>query len=135
MKESQIKPYEHSDIKVRLLKLYLERYINILSLSKRVEEVDVFDVFCGEGIYENEKQGSPLIILKILKELQSKNRVAGKGVKFNTFFNDFDSAKIKKLSNHVEQYKLCESGVRNQLIQLMQRLIFQKHGHLIHFQT
>lgn len=111
MKESQIKPYEHSDIKVKLLQLYLERYVNILSLSKHVQEVDVYDVFCGEGIYENEKEGSPLIILKILRELKAKDRIFGKGVQFNTFFNDFDTSKIEKLSSHVEGSKLHDSEI------------------------
>ena len=57
MKDSQINPYEHSDIKVKLLKLYLEKYINILALAKGVNKVEVFDLFCGEGIYNNGKEG------------------------------------------------------------------------------
>ena len=68
MKDSQINPYEHSDIKVKLLKLYLEKYISILALAKGVNEVLVHDLFCGEGIYDNNKEGSPVIILKLIKE-------------------------------------------------------------------
>ncbi len=55
MKESQLLPYEHSEIKVRLLKLYLDRYIHILALARGVDDVHVYDLFCGEGIYDNQK--------------------------------------------------------------------------------
>ena len=75
MKDSQINPYEHSDIKVKLLKLYLEKYINILALAKGVNTVEVFDLFCGEGIYNNGKEGSPVIILRLIKDIYYKARI------------------------------------------------------------
>ena len=44
--------YEHSEVKVRLLKLYLERYLNILTHSPFFTDIYVYDLFCGEGMYE-----------------------------------------------------------------------------------
>lgn len=102
MKESQLLPYEHSEIKVRLLKLYLDRYINILALAKGVEDVHVYDLFCGEGIYDNKKEGSPVIILRNLKEIVNGHKEAGKSVgKFHCHFNDVNANKLKKLEGYV----------------------------------
>jgi three-Cys-motif partner protein len=105
MKDSQLNPYEHSDIKVKLLKLYLEKYINILALAKGVNTVEVFDLFCGEGIYNNGKEGSPVIILKLIKDIYYKAR-KNSNVKFNCNFNDYDTSKTEKLSNYISEKKL-----------------------------
>ena len=112
MKESQINPYEHSEIKVKLLKLYLEKYINILALAKGVNEVQVFDLFCGEGIYENGKEGSPVIILKIIKDIYYKNKNIS-SVKFNCNFNDYDKKKIDKLAQYVSDKNLHYKEIGN----------------------
>ena len=61
MKESQINPSEHSDVKVKLLKIYLEKYLSILNLAAGVEQINVFDLFSGEGLYTNGSKGSPII--------------------------------------------------------------------------
>lgn len=107
MKDSQVNPYEHSEIKVKLLKLYLEKYISVLALAKRVKEIMVYDLFCGEGKYDNGKEGSPIIILKLLKDIYFRNKQRGTfDVKFNCFFNDFDAKKIGKVKAHIEEKKL-----------------------------
>ena len=105
MKDSQINPYEHSDIKVKLLKLYLEKYINILALAKGVHTVEVFDLFCGEGIYNNGKEGSPVIILRLIKDIYYKATKNSK-VKFNCNFNDYNNQKTVKLSNYISEKKM-----------------------------
>jgi three-Cys-motif partner protein len=105
MKDSQINPYEHSDIKVKLLRLYLEKYINILALAKGVHTVEVYDLFCGEGIYNNAKEGSPIIILKLIKEIYYKSR-KNSNVIFNCNFNDYNQQKTIKLSKYISEKKL-----------------------------
>ncbi|MBP4142626.1 three-Cys-motif partner protein TcmP [Flavobacterium sp. P4023] len=114
MKDSQINPYEHSDIKVKLLKLYLEKYINILALAKGVTTVEVYDLFCGEGIYSNGKEGSPVIILRLIKDIYYKAK-KNSNVKFNCNFNDFNSEKTVKLSNYISEKKMhySEMGTLN----------------------
>lgn len=123
MKDSQINPYEHSEIKVKLLKLYLEKYINILALAKGINEVQVFDLFCGEGIYENKKEGSPVIILRLIKDIYFKNRNIS-NVKFNCNFNDYDVNKINKLTKYVSDNKLhyAEIGELNYINEDYQNL-------------
>lgn len=107
MRDSQIRPEEHSEIKVKLLKLYLEKYMNILMLAKGVNEVLIYDLFCGEGIYENEKEGSPVIILRSIKDIYFNYKSRGLvDVKFHCIYNDIDAPKIKKLSEYIETKKL-----------------------------
>ena len=103
MKESQINPYEHSEIKVKLLKCYLEMYLHILTLSKYVKNVSVLDLFCGEGIYPNKKEGSPIIILKLLNELSVK---FNSNITFDCFFNDVKTIKIDNLKSEISKLNI-----------------------------
>ncbi len=43
----------HSEAKVRILGEYLKRYLNIISNDGYTQLIKIFDLFCGEGIYEN----------------------------------------------------------------------------------
>jgi len=112
MRDSQINPYEHSEIKVKLLELYLEQYTRVLALAKGVREIFIYDLFCGEGKYENDKEGSPLIILRIIKNIYSRNKMSGNfDAKFHCHFNDFDKDKIDKLSTYIEGKKLHNTDI------------------------
>uniref|UniRef100_UPI0040497AB8 hypothetical protein n=1 Tax=Flavobacterium sp. TaxID=239 RepID=UPI0040497AB8 len=59
---------DHSDAKVQLLGKYLKRYLNIISNDGYTEKINVFDLFCGQGEYENGGEGSPLVSLREIKE-------------------------------------------------------------------
>jgi three-Cys-motif partner protein len=69
----------------------------------------VFDLFCGEGVYENAEEGSPLIILQALRDLHYVN--PGK-IKYiptvDLFLNDKDDLKIEKLKGIIQERKLHE---------------------------
>jgi three-Cys-motif partner protein len=107
LRESQINMYEHSEAKVRLLKLYLERYLNILSQSKYVGDIHVFDLFCGKGAYDEGGKGSPIIILETIKNIYFSNKAKGYvSGKFNCHFNDIDVDKINKLKSIILDKKL-----------------------------
>lgn len=60
---------EHSEAKVQLYSGYLERYLAVLSKSSFVSKIHVFDLFCGEGKYENDKQGSPLAAIDTMQRV------------------------------------------------------------------
>lgn len=110
-KESQVKMYEHSEVKVRLLKLYLERYLNILTHSPFFTEIYVYDLFCGEGIYEEGGKGSPIVILETINSIH-ENPTTKKTGHFQCQFNDFDGDKVDKLERIISEKKLFrpESG-------------------------
>jgi len=98
--------YEHSEVKVQLLKLYLERYLNILNLSPYTSDLNIYDLFCSEGVYDNGGKGSPICILETIKPIFVDNLLKGKTGRFNCLFNDNDAAKVAKLQATVNQMEL-----------------------------
>jgi three-Cys-motif partner protein len=114
MKESQKTMMQHSEVKIRLLKLYLERYFNILSNSEYVGDINVYDLFCGEGVYENNGKGSPIIILETIKNTYYTNKAKGtSNDKFNCFFNDIENWKIEKLKDEIKTRNLHYPEIGN----------------------
>lgn len=107
MKESQSSMFEHSEAKVRLLDLYIRKYLNILSRAKGNEKVNLYDLFCGEGIYENGGEGSPIIFLKAIKDIYYRNQASGqKIIQVDCVFNDLETWKTEKVKSIIEIKKL-----------------------------
>ena len=106
-KDSQTAMYEHSEVKVKLLKTYLERYFNILNNSRFIEDIHYFDLFCAEGIYSNGGKGSPIIVLESIKNayFASKHKNGNSG-KFHCVFNDIDHNKVNTLIDNISKHKL-----------------------------
>jgi len=106
-RKSQVMMLDHSKAKVLLLQKYLEKYLNIITNDGYTQKVNVFDLFCGEGIYENSGEGSPIAILRTLKDLHFINKAKNKEIiKVDLYFNDKDELKIQKLSATVKDKKL-----------------------------
>ncbi|MEX1013531.1 MAG: three-Cys-motif partner protein TcmP [Candidatus Paceibacterota bacterium] len=66
-KDSKKMMLSHSEAKVKLLESYLSVYLNILNRAKGINSIHLFDLFAGEGIYDNKKKGSALTILEVIK--------------------------------------------------------------------
>lgn len=116
-KESQVNLFDHSEIKVKLLKLYLERYLSIIGLFPHFKDVHIYDMFCSEGRYDDGGEGSPLIILKTIKSiLDDPNNGHKITSKFHCQFNDIDTAKTDKLSQIIEDESLHETRMGNLMI-------------------
>ncbi len=112
MKESQQIMMPHSEVKIRLLKLYLERYLNVLTQSKYFGDINLYDLFCGEGIYEGEGKGSPIVILETIKEIFYANKSSGNSTdKFHCLFNDIEKWKVEKLQNEISKRNLHYSEI------------------------
>jgi len=112
LKDSQKSMYQHSEVKIELLKRYLEKYLNILSNSTFVGDIHIYDLFCGEGIYDNGGKGSPITIMETIKNTYfgGKSKAAPLS-KFHCFFNDQDCDKITKLKNEINERKLHDSNI------------------------
>ncbi|MBI5951915.1 MAG: three-Cys-motif partner protein TcmP [Chloroflexi bacterium] len=65
---------EHSEAKVNLYGKYLSVYLNILHRAQFVKRIFVFDLFCGEGVYENDAKGSPIIALDCIRNHYDANQ-------------------------------------------------------------
>jgi three-Cys-motif partner protein len=84
---------EHSEAKVKLYGRYLSVYLNILHQVQFVKKIFVFDLFCGEGIYENGAKGSPIIALDCIRNhyFAKQNSIPNMTV----WFNDIGKSKLE----------------------------------------
>jgi len=65
---------DHSEKKLELLRDYLVLYLQIVlanAQGKEIQQLTLIDGFAGGGIYQNRKLGSPLVILKAVKEAEA----------------------------------------------------------------
>lgn len=92
---------EHSEAKVALYGTYLAIYLNILSKLQFVQRIFVFDLLCGEGIYENSAKGSPLIALETIKNHYFANNQ--KCPNMTLWFNDNGPSEIEQGVYKVER--------------------------------
>lgn len=99
-KNSQNTMLAHSRAKVEFYEKYLERYLPILSLSKYISTINIYDVFCGRGVYENGGEGSPVRALKAIVEAKKKypsnTRIALR-------LNDYDKNNIDSVKQYIAQ--------------------------------
>lgn len=99
---------EHSQAKVQLLGEYIKGYLAVIT-NTYVTNIKIYDLFCGEGIYDNNGEGSPIILLKAVKEvynsLVNDNKIPPK---MDCFFNDTNEQKIEKLKNYIDQENLYD---------------------------
>jgi three-Cys-motif partner protein len=97
----------HSEAKVRLLGEYLKRYLNIISNDGYTERIKIYDLFCGEGLYENGGEGSPLVSLRAINDLHFINVAKSqKSTKVDCHFNDIDNKKIEKVKQAIKDKAL-----------------------------
>lgn len=97
----------HSEAKVEFYNKYLERYLRILYLASTIAEINIFDVFCGTGIYDNGKKGSPIVAFEAVTEIRNK---FGSEKKINLFVNDSETKKIESVRNYIDErnHHICD---------------------------
>jgi three-Cys-motif partner protein len=108
----------HSEAKVEFFKKYLERYLRILYLAPSVEAINVFDVFCGTGIYDNDKKGSPIVAFDAIKSLRETYDYTKK---INLVVNDSKETKVSSVQNYINSNNknYCNVNYQNQTAELM----------------
>ncbi len=101
-KDSKTNLLDHSEAKVKLLGNYLSIYLNVLSRSP-INKIYLFDLFCGEGIYEDGGKGSPMIILETIKNHYfSNNKTCPK---IEILFNDVGNSDIEVEKLKIDRVK------------------------------
>lgn len=105
MKRVNPKTYllEHSEAKVNLYGRYLSVYLNILHRAQFVKRIFVFDLFCGEGIYENGAKGSPIIALDCIRNHYFANQ--NDCPNMTVWFNDNGMSEIDEGLSKVDRVK------------------------------
>ena len=85
----------HSQAKLDLYENYLMHYLTVLGLTPYVNKINLFDIYCGIGVYKYANVGSPLITNKCIKETNEIVRQRGKPLKpVSVNINDFEKHKI-----------------------------------------
>lgn len=93
----------HSKAKLDLYKSYLSEYLPILGHSKFIEAINIFDIFCGTGIYDDGNLGSPLIAATCVLDYEAYFQQKGQLSKpVNLFINDFDEDKVYSVSEIID---------------------------------
>jgi three-Cys-motif partner protein len=96
------KPFDEGTlVKLELFEDYAKEWIPTFVMS-RYKEIWIFDFFAGAGYDLNGVPGSPIRILK-----QIKNQIGNifqSGIKIHVCFNEFDKKKFKQLNDSCLQY-------------------------------
>lgn len=93
----------HSEAKVEMYSKYLEKYIKILDRDIYTKSINIIDVFCGTGIYENDKIGSPIKAFEIISNDINTLEEEGKPTKpIRLIVNDFNQKNINNVKNYID---------------------------------
>lgn len=97
----------HSEAKVRLLGEYLKRYLSIICNDGYTNRIKIYDLFCGEGLYENGGEGSPLVTMRQVKDIHFINVAKSSSLpKIDCYFNDIDVSKVKNVEKSLKDKSL-----------------------------
>ncbi len=100
---AKVEMLEHSEAKVELYSKYLAIYLNILSRVSYVKRIFLFDLFCGEGVYQNNLKGSPLAALEVIKNHYYAHNHTCPDI--TLWFNDNGLSKIESGVYRVDRVK------------------------------
>ena len=101
---------EHSEAKVKLYGRYLAEYLRVLYQANFVKRVFIFDLFCGEGIYQNgDKKGSPIIAIESISNHYYENN--NKSLNITLWLNVFGKSDIDNGIFKVERVEKIVSGM------------------------
>jgi len=94
---------DHSQAKVKLYGSYLAKYLPIISQDKHTTNIHLYDLFSGEGIYEDGEKGSPLIAIDKINSCYTSNNNMPK---LNITFNDIKPDVITKLKATIDSTQI-----------------------------
>lgn len=135
-KNSQVKTHilPHTRAKLELYEKYLNRYLAILSRSQWISKINIYDIFCGTGIYKDGKAGSPIIAFNLIEKnreyYKSKNKIP-KDIFLSV--NDYDPkniGKVKKLlierNNDICEIEINQLDASEMFSKVIQNIKSQK---------
>jgi len=102
MKEKDVKTniLPHTQAKLDLYKGYLEHYLRVLCHSEFCKKINLFDIYCGVGIYDDGKMGSPLLAIDRIKKIRTEMSDNGKSTTpISLLVNDNDAQKLENVKN------------------------------------
>lgn len=107
--------YPHSVAKLEYYQSYLKRYLPVLRLAEFTVCINIFDVFCGTGIYKDGTKGSPILAFEAIKESYYTHQTK-QLTPVGLYVNDLAKKKIvgvEKYFQTVNAEKYCKLGYYN----------------------
>jgi len=105
VKEKDVKTniLPHTQAKLDLYKGYLEHYLRVLCHSDYCKKINLFDIYCGVGVYDDGKMGSPLLAIDCIKKIRAEMRGNGKSITpISLLVNDNDAQKMENLKEKIK---------------------------------
>jgi len=94
----------HSKAKVDYYSKYLDIYVKILSNSKFISKINIYDAYCGKGIYEDGSEGSPIQAFRILSSLNIYDKI------IRLVLNDGNVECIENVRREINKIAVAESA-------------------------
>jgi len=102
----------HSQAKIEFYVEYLKRYLRILSLAGGIKRINIYDVFCGKGIYDGGGKGSPIVAFDAIRELALGEQFKKTGTQVTLIVNDKEQQNIKQVRDYIESNNHCFCEVK-----------------------
>jgi len=118
----------HSKAKIEFYAAYLKRYLKILYLAPTINHINIYDVFCGAGIYDDGGKGSPIVAFDAIKDLISDKNLKKTNTQISLIVNDNEQQKIEQVKKYidVENQNFCNVIYHNCDIEQMFNIVQQK---------
>lgn len=89
----------HSRAKVKFYRTYLEIYLRVLCNSPHIDVINIYDVFCGMGIYKDGGKGSPIEANDVIKEVCA---TFPSTTKICLHINDISPKRVNAVRNYIQ---------------------------------
>jgi len=99
-KETADSVKEHTEAKLQFYIRYLERYMLILLASPGISRINIYDLYCGAGIYSDGNAGSAIRAASVISQSLDRNF---KQITVNLHLNDLNNQKVERLKNLLAQ--------------------------------
>jgi len=99
----------HSEAKIQLLKAYLEAYLAVVGHDGFTERVFLADLFCGPGMYEGDKAGSPVEIGRMLAAIHKNH---GGAPRTDFLFNDVEPKNTADVESYLRPLALAHPKMK-----------------------
>ena len=123
------RPFDEGTLtKLQIFELYAREWLPVFLAKERPPrpEIHVFDYFAGPGTDSAGEPGSPLRLLRQLKEYQ--NLAGWPSVRVHVHFSDASSSKIKQLEANIDSHQLRLPRVNLDIQSLRFEDAIQRHS-------
>ena len=95
--------FPHTQAKLDLYSGYLEHYLRVLCNADFCKKINLFDIYCGAGIYDDGKKGSPLLALDCIRKIRVEMNSSTKTtISISLCINDYDVKKVENIRDKAD---------------------------------